>query len=120
MSLCRFSCDNFKCDLYAYESEEGFMIHVADARPSGRVPKITADPIKDPDKFFKQHDKQHRFLDKCKYKKINLKYAGTSFVVQEPEEFLAKLKELKKIGYRFPDHVLEVAEHEAGGSIGKH
>lgn len=29
MSYCRFSSDNGQCDLYCYESNEGFVTHVA-------------------------------------------------------------------------------------------
>lgn len=32
MSFCRFSDDNFKSDVYAYESAEGFELHVAGNR----------------------------------------------------------------------------------------
>lgn len=31
MSFCRWSSDDWACDVYAYESEEGFIIHVATA-----------------------------------------------------------------------------------------
>ena len=29
MSYCRWSSDDFRCDLYIYESAAGFVIHVA-------------------------------------------------------------------------------------------
>ena len=29
MSYCRWSCDSFRCDIYAYEAHGGWTIHVA-------------------------------------------------------------------------------------------
>lgn len=33
MSYCRWSSDDFQCDVYCYEADEGFIIHVAVSRP---------------------------------------------------------------------------------------
>ena len=39
MSYCRWSTDNFKCDLYCYEDVNGgFTTHVASNRPSPPYP----------------------------------------------------------------------------------
>lgn len=32
MSYCRWSSDNWKCDLYCYEDANGYITHVADNR----------------------------------------------------------------------------------------
>lgn len=32
MSYCRWSSDDYQCDIYAYEAEDGFVVHVASSR----------------------------------------------------------------------------------------
>ena len=37
MSVCRFSCNGWASDIYCYESDRGFEIHIAGARRPHRV-----------------------------------------------------------------------------------
>ena len=40
MSYCRFSDDNWKSDVYCYESKDGFELHVASNRLAGDIPEV--------------------------------------------------------------------------------
>lgn len=75
MSYCRWSTDDFTCDLYCYESSEGYVTHVASYKDSRE--KDSREPI-------------------------GLAYDGQSFLDETPEDFLATLTMLKEAGYTFP------------------
>jgi hypothetical protein len=40
MSFCRMSDDNWKSDVYAYEDDGGFVVHVAAKRLVGEIPEV--------------------------------------------------------------------------------
>lgn len=116
MSYCRWSSNNFNCDIYAYESEFGYQIHVADNRVVGEIPKLQH-PTDWKDKtqrelFAQSHRDQMAFLDKCERRKIGLPEDGKTFLFSSLENFRDKLSELRKMGYNFPDYVFEEIEAE--------
>jgi hypothetical protein len=81
MSYCRWSSDNWKCDLYCYaDCYGGYTTHVAGNRIVGEVPEAPLKLIMDGKmkEFAKAHKKQMAFLDKCKRVKIGLPYDGPS------------------------------------------
>lgn len=49
---------------------------------------------------------------KKKYRKLNLPYAGESFVDKSLSGYIARLRHLKEIGYNFPEHVFATLEEE--------
>ena len=111
MSYCRFSSDNFGCDVYIYGSQYGYELHIAGNRVIGDVPKLT-DLLGNPEEFLKSHKAQMDFLDTAKRERIKLPYSGESFTFSEPIDLLEKLKELKSLGYRIPKYVFEEIEEE--------
>lgn len=111
MSYCRWSSMNFKCELYAYESEEGFVIHVAGNKVVGDVPPL-ADFFGDMDEFLRSMVVQHKFLETAERRNIGLEDDGKSFICENLESFKEKLLELRAKGYTFPDYVLEDVEQE--------
>jgi hypothetical protein len=110
MSYCRWSSDNWKCDIYAYEScNGGYEIHIAGRKRVGKVPEVDYNLLRD-DKireFKKQYNKQMRWLKKAKLKPIGLKYDGKSFHADTLEEFRDTMIMLRNEGYNFPDYVFE-------------
>lgn len=120
MSYCRWSTNDFSCDLYVYCSgDDLYTIHVAGNRVVGKIPKITSDYMDSGDpkdmvrceEYVAQHKAQLDWLDNAKREKITLKYAGESFYLPQ-EATVAKLKELKELGYVFPDYVIKDIEDE--------
>lgn len=105
MAYCRWSSNNFMCDLYVYMNcNGGWTIHVANNRTIKEPPKVDWNLIHDEKKWKllnKQRAKQSRFLDKAKRAKIGLKHDGESFYNLDYESTLKTLKMLHNEGYRF-------------------
>lgn len=115
MSYCRWSSDNFNCDVYAYESCYGvFDIHVAKSRIVGDVPKVDHNLLFEgkADEFMRQNKIQSDFLETCKTEPIGLQYDGESFNEPDLQSFLERMIELKEIGYRIPDYVFDIIKDE--------
>jgi len=123
MSYCRWSTNNFRCDLYCYENtEEEFIIHVAGRR---RVFKDQDLPYPNVDfwdlvnlsedeakkEYFKIKE-NHQWVHSQPLVKIGLPHDGKSFHEPDLESFLCRLLELKEIGYMFPDEVIETVRQE--------
>ena len=118
MSYCRWSTDNFKCDVYAYESQSGFEIHVAARRVVGDVPPLANILEVSTDEFMKSYNAHHEFLETAERLNIGLEYDGKSFTCDTLEEFLEKLKEIKSKGYNVPDSVFEEVAQEMADLTG--
>lgn len=115
MSYCRWSSDNWKCDLYCYaDCQGGYTTHVASCRILGEVPPAPLSILteKEPDeikikRFMSAHGKQMAFLDTCKRVNIGLAFDGLSFNDATLDLFLLRLFQLREAGYNYPDYVLE-------------
>jgi len=113
MSYCRWSSDNWKCDLYCYEDANGCITtHVACNRIVGDVPEEPSILDVSADEFMKAHKKQVEFLDTAKREKIGLPYDGKTFSDPDYESFLKRLLHLREVGYNFPDWVIEEVEED--------
>ena len=110
MSYCRWSSDDWKCDLYCYRSVCGnYRTHVAKLKHVG-VP-VNPYNITD-DEYWQSHQEQMEFLDKAEMKKIGLPYDGMTFVDGGLESFLERVNCLKEAGYHVPFCVFERIELE--------
>lgn len=119
MSYCRWSSDNWKCDLYCYaDVMGGYTTHVATNRVVGEVPEAPFSLLMEGKhkEFLKAHKKQMDFLEKCKREKIGLPYDGESFNDRTLDDFLARLLHLREVGYNFPDYVIENLLDEIKGA----
>lgn len=118
MSYCRWSTDNFQCDIYAYLSDSGYMIHVASNKTVGEPPKVDYSIFnkerapEDTQRFVDQRKAQSEWLDKCERVPIGLPFDGETFTLETAQEFYDKMVELRQIGYKFPDYVLENIKEE--------
>ena len=110
MSYCRWSSDNFKCDLYIYEGEHGYVIHVAGNKIVGEVPPLA--DINDVDAFQKSYAEQSKWMDTAQRVPIGLPHDGETFEEEDLERVIVKVQELKTLGYRVPDYVLETLQEE--------
>lgn len=111
MSFCRWSTDDYLCDLYCYESDEGFETHVANRR------RVYKTPL--PDKIVYSEATSEAFLVRhmtvgeyeegkdFEYVPVGLEHNGESFVDSSMKEFIETLKMLKAAGYRFPFELIE-------------
>lgn len=115
MSYCRWSSDNWKCDLYCYrDASGGYTIYVA-ARKLKKdiVPQIPEGLIdKSPKKWLRLHKKQMAFFETAEHEDIGLPFDGKCFNEPTLEEFLERILLLKGIGYNVPDYVVEQIRDE--------
>lgn len=118
MSYCRWSSDNFGCDLYCYEDVAGgWTTHVAGRRHVGEIPSV--DWTASPEQIAAAHKAQTDALAASPLEPIGLPHDGATFRDGTLEDFLATLLMLREAGYRFGDYVLdsvreEMAEEVAG------
>lgn len=121
MAYCRFSTDDFQCDLYLYEScYGGYQAHIAARRPvyQGELPPQV--PIEDTANWWNRHQQVLLLHQQAELVAIELPYAGESFGTETAAEMLARLHELRALGYSFPDYVLvalaaDAADEELNG-----
>lgn len=115
MSYCRFSSDDYQCDLYCYaDVAGGYTTHIASNRvvyPDPLPDKVPFDSV-DPEPWLERHRKIMEILETVKREPITFPHAGESFNDATLDAFLERLIELKKLGYRFPDSVIEAVKEE--------
>ena len=119
MSYCRWSTDNFTCDLNAYEDRDGYVIEVASNRHIGDCPIVDwegfllRDTRVDRVEMAAQQDARAAFLASCAREPINLPHAGETIRVgNDLDAFEAQFRALRELGYRFPDDVFDDIDYE--------
>lgn len=113
MAYCRFSSDDFRCDLYCYEDVHGgYTTHVAAVRVVYKDPLPPIVSIDDPVAWLARHERVKKLHSKASLVDITLPNAGESFHDATVEGFLDRLRYLRDIGYRFPSEVIEAVEGE--------
>lgn len=117
MAFCRWSCDDFKCDLYVYaDCYGGYTCHVAGTKILGDIPHFQiftdGNGELDIDKTMAAKDAQHKFLETAERAPIGLSRDGESFNVGTAEELKDLVLDLGKEGYRYPDYLIEYIDEE--------
>ena len=117
MSYCRWSCDNWRSDVYCYEHVDGtWTTHIAGRRRVGleNVPPAPGlDLLGTPDVWKAAYVAHHAALDKCGFKDIVLEHAGETFKDAGPQEMHDRLLYLRGLGYHVPEHALRALREEA-------
>lgn len=114
MNYCRFSTDDFQCDIYCYEDASGgYATHVACNRVifKDRLPDRVPFDNEHALEWVARHKKVIEMLKNADRVPIGLRYDGMSFWDGTEEELLARLIKLRDVGYRFPDSVLNVVSN---------
>jgi hypothetical protein len=113
VSYCRFSSDNFACDVYVYESVGGaFVTHVAGNRVLGEVPKLPRPTKENAAEYLAARRAQSKFLDTAKREPIDLPYAGQSLGDDTAAECADRLEQLRALGYNVPQYAIDALRHE--------
>lgn len=113
MSYCRWSSMNFACDLFVYGSSFGYTVHVAEMRfrDTSQLPEAP-DPFLPYEEWFHLNAERDAIFDTLVSEKIDLPHAGETFTLDTLSELRDRLVELRGLGYRFPDAVLEMIDDE--------
>jgi len=118
MSYCRWSSDNFKCDIYAYHScYNVYTIHIASNKiveelPTADYKLLLSQNSEDLKEYVKQTKIRNAAFDKATRVPIGLPFDGESYDCETLQEFYDKMIELRKVGYSFPDYLLDEIQQE--------
>ena len=114
MSYCRWSSDDYQCDLYVYESDMGFEIHVAGNRLvfDEPLPPPAPPPNVDFDAWYQRHRTVRDMVQSARRKPIGLPNDGETYVLSEPGAAADQLVALRAVGYRFPERVIDLLREE--------
>jgi hypothetical protein len=107
MSYCRWSSDDFQCDVYVYDGGGGWTTHVAGNRPVGAVPATPEPNSGNFQEFMAAHRAQMAFLETCERANITLPHAGESFHDDTPGECADRLDMLRALGYKVPQYAID-------------
>lgn len=114
MSYCRFSDDNWKSDVYIYESADGYVCHVATNRVVGNIPE---EPEMSDTGFIAAHTAQMNYLDSAERVAIGGKYDGETRVFATLQELSDFTRELIQAGYHVPVWATDAIQEEMQGAI---
>ncbi len=113
MAYCRWSSDDYQCDIYAYESDcGGFCINVAKYRRHFSEPLPPAVDISNTKAFMERHNKVMEMLRSADSRQINLSRDGQRFSLDTAFEAVELLESLRDEGYRVPDYAIQALREE--------
>lgn len=105
MSYCRWSSNNWKCDLYIYQTTNGYYTtHVARNRVVGEVP---FSDWSSPETLYASEKAQADFLDTCRREPIGLPCDGMTFEYDSLTDLCASVVKLQAMGYIVPQWVVD-------------
>jgi len=107
MSYCRWSSDDYQCDVYVYESSDGYETLVATRRP------VFAEPLPPPleswsvSAWMDRHRVVSAMLERATYVAIDLTGAGASYCNDTPGECADLLERLRADGFNVPQDAID-------------
>lgn len=119
MSYCRWSSDDFACDVYVYESASGWEIHVAAKRmvPAEPMPPNGGEDDAIPfnvNAYIARHNEVVRIARISEHAPIGLLLDGESYREHSPGDAADRLEEIRAAGYNVPQYAIdELREEEA-------
>jgi len=108
MSYCRFSSDDFMCDLHVYESAYGgYSVSVSHNRVLYKEPIPEYVSMKYDVKWLARNKKIMDMLAEADIEPIGLSHDGNHYSLNTATECCTLLFELKEEGYNVPKYVIE-------------
>ena len=126
MAYCRWSDDDWQCDVYVYEHYEGkYVGHVANYRFLG-IEIIPKNPELEHEfwdseskmskarmgEFLDYHAARKEFISTLQNVKIGGEYDGQTFEVETVDELILVLEDIKSKGYHVPEWVFDTLREE--------
>lgn len=114
MSYCRWSTDDFQCDLYIYaDVAGGYTIHVAGNKIVFTEPLPPhVDLTEDPEAWVARYRKVHEMIEASERVPLGLPHDGDCFHLDTAAEAADKVEELVALGYRCPEDVAPALRSE--------
>lgn len=116
MSYCRWSSDDFQCDVYVYEHVSGgFAVHVAGNRVvfTEPLPEVVPLEKENLNAFMVRHQKVMAMVDASERIPIGLPHDGKEFFEGSAAACADRLESLMGIGYRVPQCAIDALREEA-------
>jgi hypothetical protein len=113
MSYCRLSSDDYQCDVYVYDADNGIATFVAARKHVFAEPLPEPVPIEDVDAWLERYVAVQKIVDGAELVPIGLPYDGEFRDGQTPDEAAAWLEELRDTGYRVPQYAIDGLREEA-------
>ena len=120
MSYCRFSSDNWKSDVYCYESMNGnWVIYVAANRYKDidNIPKLPPIRKDNHEDWIEKYKLQKEWISKAEREPIGGPYDGDSFSCPSVSECLSTMLRLQAHGYHVPEKTIEVLKEEYNAAL---
>jgi hypothetical protein len=112
MSFCRWSSDDYTCDLYVYQHHAGhYVIHVAAGRfdfDRSTLPALDGTTTR----WIERHMEITKRIESAKTVPIGLPYDGKSCICNSRPHLVKVMRELKEMGYCVPDWAITNVEVE--------
>lgn len=114
MSYCRFSSDDYQCDVYCYQDVcGGYTTHVAEYRfvfDEELPPPVSIENAKD---WVARYQKVSAMVKRSKRQRIGLPFDGKQFNEEDAEACAKRLQELKDLGYKVPQYAIDALKMDA-------
>lgn len=113
MAYCRWSSDDYQCDVYVYQSDRGWVTHVAGRRPVFKAPLPPAVEI-GAEGWYKRYRIVSEMLGRATMVEIEGDHDGETFTDDTPGECADTLERLRAAGYNVPQYAIDELREEAG------
>lgn len=108
MSYCRFSDNDYQCDVYVYENcYGGYTIHVACNRVvfKKELPEVVS--LNNTDAWLERHYNVMDMMHDAEHVKIGLEHDGKTFNEDTALDCANRLIELRDMGYNVPQYAID-------------
>lgn len=115
MSYCRWSSDDWQCDVYVFEhGDGGWTTHIAGNRVifSEPLPEPITGENWDSFKWLDRHERVMKMLDTAQRVDIDHPEAGQSYSDPTPQACANRLEELKAAGFQVPQYAIDMLRDE--------
>lgn len=114
MSYCRWSDDDYKCDVYVYQSAScgGYVTHVAGSRYVFKAELPAPVKFSDIDAWIARHKAISDMVDDADMEPIGLPHDGEDFTDTYPEDCANRLERLRALGYNVPQYAIDSLREE--------
>ena len=115
MSYCRFSSNDYQCDIYVYHDVGGgITVHVAGTRVMYQEPLPKPVPFSEDriQEWLKRNQEVERMFEMSPHEDIVAEHAGESFYGLSEEGAVGLIRKLQGLGYRIPEGVVEALQED--------